>query len=105
MSVLTWIVANKEALGAALIAAYGFTRIVVNLTPTPRDNAAFDKVSAWLTVPAKLFGLDLSEGRNISPAEEAKLVGLDPPVDLPTRPDVHRTDGEWGGRNPRDLVK
>lgn len=100
MSAIAWIVANKEALGAALIAAYGLTRITVNLTPTPRDNAAFDTVSKWIALPAKLFGLDLAEGIN-----KPDLTPIDPPPDLPNRPDVPRTDGEWGGCNPRDIVK
>lgn len=102
MGTITWIIAHKEGLGIAFASLYAFVRAVVALTPTPKDDASLEKVTPWVRIPAKLLGLDLKQGVNTTPT----LTPLDPPPDLPSRPDPPaRTDGEWGGRNPRDLVK
>lgn len=101
MSLIAWILAHKAALGSIIGAAYVLARLIIALTPTPKDDAALERISPFLKVLGALFGLDLKQGRNTTP----DLTPLDPPLDLPSRPEPPpRTDGEWGSRNPRDLV-
>lgn len=101
MSLLAWLLAHKAAIGSIIGAAYVLARLIVALTPTPKDDAALEKISPVLKVLGALFGLDLKQGLNATPT----LTPLDPPPDLPSRPEPpKRTDGEWGGRNPHDLV-
>src|SRR5574343_518509 len=107
MSIILWLLANKAAIGSIVGASYLVARTVIALTPTPKDDAALAKISPALKVVATVFGLDLKQGINTTPApaSASTLTPLDPPLDLPDRPDPpKRTDGEWGGRNPRDLV-
>jgi len=39
-------------------------RVIVALTPTPKDNIVLEKISVQLKVIAKVFGLDLTQGRH-----------------------------------------
>jgi len=41
---------------------YSAARIIVVLTPTPKDNVALEKVAVWLRGIAKVAGLDLTQG-------------------------------------------
>lgn len=41
---------------------YSAARIIVSLTPTPKDDAALKKVGIQLRALAKMFGLDLTQG-------------------------------------------
>lgn len=42
-------------------------RIIVALTPTPKDNIILERISVQLRVIAKVFGLNLTQGRNKKP--------------------------------------
>lgn len=48
----------SAVVGAVMIVA----RVVVLLTPTPRDDAALKKVAGWLKVVAAVTGLNLKQG-------------------------------------------
>lgn len=51
MALFEWLTANGDALAAALLAAHGLAVIIVNLTPTPKDNewvAKLYKPIEWL---------------------------------------------------------
>jgi hypothetical protein len=101
MSLLAWILLHKAALGSIIGAAYVLARLIIALTPTPKDDAALERISPFLRVLGALFGLDLKQGLNATP----ELTPLDPPPDLPSLPEPPpRTEGVWGKRNPRDLV-
>jgi len=43
-------------------ALYGIGRVIVALTPTPKDNIALAKIGVHLKAIAKVFGLDLTQG-------------------------------------------
>lgn len=45
-------------------ACCAIARVIVALTPTPKDNIILEKISVQLRVIAKVFGLDLTQGRN-----------------------------------------
>jgi len=51
-------------------AVYSLARLIVNLTPTPSDNIALDKVGILLKTLAKIFGLDLTVGIDSKPSEK-----------------------------------
>jgi len=61
---MEWLTANFQNILILLAALYALARAIVVLTPTPKDNAALDEVSAGLKVIAKVFGLDLTQGIN-----------------------------------------
>ncbi len=61
---MDWIMENYVEIFAVIGAAYSLTLMIVNLTPTPKDNYALEKVGVVLKVLAKLFGLDLTQGIN-----------------------------------------
>lgn len=58
---------NIKAVFAVLGGLYALALVIVKLTPTPKDNEALAEVSVVLKALAKLFGLDLTQGRNTSP--------------------------------------
>ena len=43
-------------------ALYAIARVIVALTPTPKDNIALEKIGVQLRAIAKVFGLDLTQG-------------------------------------------
>lgn len=43
-------------------ALYAIARVIVSLTPTPKDNIALEKIGVQLRAIAKVFGLDLTQG-------------------------------------------
>jgi len=48
---------------AAIIGGlYIIARVIVLLTPTPRDDEALKKVAGWLTAIKVITGLDLKQG-------------------------------------------
>jgi len=49
-------------ISAIVGALYVIARVVVLLTPTPRDDAALKKVSSWLKLISLITGLDLKKG-------------------------------------------
>jgi len=59
---MNWIVEHYIEIFALIGAAYSLARIIVNLTPTPSDNAALDKVGVFLKAVGKVFGMDLTVG-------------------------------------------
>lgn len=52
---------------AVLGLVYGLALVIVKLTPTPRDDAALEKVSVVLRLLAAVFGLDLRQGLESKP--------------------------------------
>jgi uncharacterized membrane protein HdeD (DUF308 family) len=54
MDILTWLMANLDAIFAILFALHGVALMIVNLTPTPADNAALAKVYSVVEVLAGL---------------------------------------------------
>jgi len=42
---------------------YSIARIIVVLTPTPKDDAKLEQVAGWLRGLAALFGLNIKQGR------------------------------------------
>lgn len=61
---MNFITDNIETIGAVIGAAFVLARVVVSLTPTPKDNTAVESASTWLTMICKIFGLDLTQGVN-----------------------------------------
>lgn len=59
---ITWIQSHPVEIFAVIGALYGAARVLVALTPTPKDDAALAKVWIGLRVLAKAFGLDLKQG-------------------------------------------
>lgn len=59
----TWATTNWPNILAALFAAYAFARTIVLLTPTPKDDRVLAAIPGWLTLLAKVFGLDIKQGR------------------------------------------
>jgi len=43
-------------------ALYAIARVIVALTPTPKDNIALEKIGVQLRAIAKVFGLNLTQG-------------------------------------------
>lgn len=64
---MEWLQDNGVKILAILGGLYAVARVVVAMTPTPRDDAALEKVGAVLTTLNKLFGLDLKQGREQKP--------------------------------------
>lgn len=59
---IEWIQNNSVALFAIVGGLYAVALAIVKLTPTPRDDAALEKVSPILRAIAAAFGLDLKQG-------------------------------------------
>ena len=49
-------------ISAIIGAVYMLARVIVVLTPTPRDDEALKKVAGWLKLAALITGLDLKRG-------------------------------------------
>ena len=49
---------------AVVGALCSIARVIVALTPTPKDDEVLEKVSTQLRAIAKVFGLDMKQGRN-----------------------------------------
>ena len=49
-------------ISAIVGAIYIVARVVVVLTPTPKDDAALKKVARWLRIIGMFSGLDLKKG-------------------------------------------
>lgn len=60
-----WLEAHYVEIFAVIGFLYSAARIIVALTPTPKDDAYMDKIGAKLTKLAGLFGLDLKQGRTL----------------------------------------
>lgn len=53
---------NYETFGAIIGGLYVVARMIVALTPTPKDDKALDKIGGWLKAISKIAGLDLTQG-------------------------------------------
>lgn len=51
---MTWLIENYEAVVAFLLAAHAAALVIVNLTPTPKDNEVLAKVYKVIQVAAGL---------------------------------------------------
>lgn len=51
---IQWLIENGGTIGSILLAAHGVAVLIVNLTPTPKDNAILAKFYPWLE---KLAGI------------------------------------------------
>lgn len=59
---MEWLQENIGQLATLLGLFYAVARIVVALTPTPKDDKAMKEVSVFLRALAAAFGLDLKQG-------------------------------------------
>ena len=59
---MDWLKEHIVEIFAIIGFLYSAARIIVSLTPTPKDNAALEKVGVQLRALAKMFGLDLTQG-------------------------------------------
>lgn len=63
MEWLDWLEENWIWICPILVALYGVARSIVAATPTPKDDEALKSVNRIVRLIAKLFGLDLKQGR------------------------------------------
>lgn len=59
---MQWLNDNYVTLLAIVGGLYTVARLIVSLTPTPKDDAKLAEVTVWLKSLAKLVGLDLKQG-------------------------------------------
>ncbi len=59
---MKWIIDHGVDLFAIVGVLYTAARMIVALTPTPKDDAALEKVGVVLKTIAKTFGLTLAQG-------------------------------------------
>jgi len=59
---MEWLKTHIVEIFAIIGFLYSAARVIVSLTPTPKDNAALEKVGVQLRTIAKMFGLDLTQG-------------------------------------------
>lgn len=59
---MEWIKDNLVEIFAVIGALYAAARVIVTMTPTPKDNEALQKVGVFLKTLRKAFGLDLTQG-------------------------------------------
>lgn len=59
---MDWVQSHLVEIFAIIGAVYTVARLVVALTPTPRDDEALERVSVFLKALAKVVGLDLKQG-------------------------------------------
>lgn len=64
---IEWFKANGEHIAAGIGALYALARVIVYLTPTPRDDEALAKVSAPLRALGAAMGLNLKVGTEAKP--------------------------------------
>jgi len=62
MEWLIWLNDNLGGIAAIIGALYAVARMIVALTPTPKDNEKLEEVGIWLKSIGKIFGLDLTQG-------------------------------------------
>jgi len=67
---IEWIQANYVAMFAIIGVIYTAARMIVVLTPTPKDDAALDKIWVILKMLGKAVGLDLKQGREAKPTNK-----------------------------------
>ena len=65
MDYVKWIEVNWIWVCPAILALYAVARAIVAVTPTPKDDEALEKVNRLVRLIAKLFGLDLKQGRKL----------------------------------------
>jgi len=98
---MEWLTNHYVEIFAIIGAVYSLARLIVNLTPTPADNAALDKVAGFLKVVGKVFGFDLTQGVNTLPVYTKKNKGnatvvlllfitLIVPIGCATYQDIHK---------------
>jgi hypothetical protein len=63
---------NIQNLCVIVAAVYIIARIIVAVTPTPKDDEALKKVNVLLRTVAKAIGLDLKQGINIKEKKDVK---------------------------------
>ena len=61
---MNWLAKHYVEIFAVIGALCSIARIIVALTPTSKDDIIVGRVSAQLNVIAKVFGLDLMQGRH-----------------------------------------
>ena len=59
---MEWLKTHYVEIFAVIGALYSIARVIVALTPTPKDNIALEKIGVQLRAIAKVFGLDLTQG-------------------------------------------
>ncbi|KKN74442.1 hypothetical protein LCGC14_0390620 [marine sediment metagenome] len=59
---MIWLKTHIVEIFAVIGALYSIARVVVALTPTPKDNIALEKIGVQLRAIARVFGLDLTQG-------------------------------------------
>jgi hypothetical protein len=59
---VNWLQENYENIAAIIGTIYVAARMIVALTPTPKDEIFLDKVGVWLKAIGKIVGLDLTQG-------------------------------------------
>ena len=59
---MIWLKEHYVEVFAIIGALYSIARVIVALTPTPKDNVALEKIGVQLRAIAKVFGLDLTQG-------------------------------------------
>jgi len=69
---MIWLKEHYVEVFAIIGALYSIARVIVALTPTPKDNVALEKIGVQLRAIAKVFGLNLTQG--IHKANEKKKV-------------------------------
>lgn len=105
---MDWLVSHIDDLLAVIGGIYTAARIVVTLTPTPRDNAALARVNSTLAIVlrvvlglAKIAGLDGRAGVRLDiPPVDPPSDSLDAPGRTPFDKLPPRGDGPWGGHPP-----
>jgi hypothetical protein len=55
MFIIEYLMANQEAILAAIASLHVFCQAIVNLTPTPKDNEILAKVYRWVEIGAGLI--------------------------------------------------
>lgn len=63
-----FVTSHVDDMLAVLFAAYALARAIVALTPTPKDNAAVEEIGKFVSLLAKFFGLDVTQGRGKPPS-------------------------------------
>ena len=59
---MEWIIENKESIIALIAALYGVSKVIVNLTPSEKDNDLLAKVAGLVDRLVDLFIPNLKKG-------------------------------------------
>lgn len=70
MDVLLWMLAHPDLIYQSVVALHILAIAVVNLTPTPRDNAILAK---FYPIVEAVAGLYTTTAKQLTPKQEAKL--------------------------------